>query len=33
MAADSGIGLMEDGTGIEARLGDAEQGLDLSKSR
>src|SRR5690606_25992036 len=31
MAADSGIGLMEDGTGIEARLGNPEQGLDLKQ--
>src|SRR3546814_18170914 len=31
MAADSGIGLMEDGTGIEARLGNPEQGLELKQ--
>ena len=31
MAADSGIGLMEDGAGVEAGLGNPEQGLELKQ--
>lgn len=31
MAADGGIALMENGTGVEAGLGDPEQGLDLKQ--